>query len=697
MSGTKLTPVVNVDDAKCVNCYACVAACPVKYCMDGTGDVPRINHDLCIGCGSCIISCKQGARSLLDDGDAFFQALGRKEKTVAIVAPAAASSFEGQYLNLNGYLKSLGVEAVFDVSFGAELTVLSYVNYMKEKNPSLVISQPCPAIVSYIEIFAPSLLPMLAPADSPMLHTIRMIKEYYPQYRNYKVAVISPCIAKRREFDETGMGDYNVTFITIKKHLEKEKDLGSFKAVEYDNPQAERAVTFPMPGGLLRTANREVPGIWELTRKIEGVEAIYPYLDHLALSLKKGGHQSVSLVDCLNCEKGCNGGPGTGFWGESQNELEYPIQQRAVEAEKKYTLRSQKKSRKELAKVLNKYWKPGLYKRNYVDLSSNYTLMDPSEAELVEVYKKIGKYSEKDIYDCNACGYGSCKRMAKAIFNNLNVPKNCLHYNLFLLNKQDKLADLNQEMKKQIGKSLQVIDNINSLVDVVSAKMAKQAESVDHSSAAVGEMVASIHKTSEVSANKRDALQDLVNVAALGQGSMRETILAVEDIAKSVDGVSSTIKLISGIASNTNLLSMNAAIEAAHAGDAGRGFSVVAGEIRRLSEDTRANSQNISVTLSNIITGIRTTSTRSGETENHIGKMSDEIHSFADTMEELISTFGELASGSTEITSALENLKTLSAEVKSSYGDMLDMTLTLRHALEELSAVAEQSTEDGLT
>ncbi|AEF83173.1 [Fe-Fe] hydrogenase large subunit C-terminal domain-containing protein [Leadbettera azotonutricia] len=695
MSGTKLTPVIKVDDEKCVNCYACVAACPVKYCMDGTGDAPKINHDLCIGCGNCITSCKRGARSFFDNGDAFFRDLGRGEKIVAIVAPAAASNFEGRYLNLNGYLKSLGVQAVFDVSFGAELTVLSYVNYMKEKKPSLVISQPCPAIVTYIELFVPSLLPMLAPADSPMLHTIRMIKEYYPQYRNHKVAVISPCIAKRREFDETGLGDYNVTFITIKGQLEKEKkDLASCKAMEYDNPEAERAVTFPMPGGLLRTADREVPGIWEQTRKIEGPEAIYPYLDHLADSLKKGGHQSVSFVDCLNCEKGCNGGPGTGFWEEPQNELEYPIQQRAVEAEKKYTLKSQKKSRKELAKVLNKYWKPGLYGRNYVDLSGNYTIREPSPAELTEVYKKIGKYSEDDIYDCNACGYGSCKRMAKAIFNKLNVPKNCLHYNLFLLNKQDKLAELNVEMKKQIGKSLSVIDSINSLVDVVSSKMAKQSESVDHSSAAVGEMVSSIHKTSEVSQKKRDDLQGLVDVAARGQGSMRETIQAVEDIAKSVDGVSSTIKLISGIASNTNLLSMNAAIEAAHAGDAGRGFSVVAGEIRRLSEDTRANSQNISVTLSNIIKGIKVTSTRSGETENHIAQMSSEIHSFAETMAELISTFGELSSGSTEITSALENLKALSSEVKISYNEMLNMTLTLRQALEELSAVAERSTAD---
>jgi methyl-accepting chemotaxis protein len=209
-------------------------------------------------------------------------------------------------------------------------------------------------------------------------------------------------------------------------------------------------------------------------------------------------------------------------------------------------------------------------------------------------------------------------------------------------------------------------------------------------------MVASITSTSEISQKRRDTVQELVIQVVKGQDSMRETISAVNDISKSVEGVSSTIKLISGIATNTNLLSMNAAIEAAHAGDAGRGFSVVANEIRRLSDDTRTNSHNISVILSNMVKGITITSTRSGETDGLISKMSENIRSFADTMEDLINTFGELSSGSSEITGALQSLKDITLGVESSYGEMLNMTRNLRETLEQLSVVAEQSTADAI-
>ena len=185
-----LAPVVRVDEEKCVNCHMCISVCPVKYCIDGSGDTVTINHDLCIGCGNCIRGCTHDARLWQDDFAPFMEALDQNRDVVAVMAPAVAANFPDQYLNLNGYLESIGVKAIFDVSFGAELTVKSYLEHVKQNSPDMVVAQPCPTIVTYLEIYQPELLRHLAPADSPMLHTIKMIREYYPQYRNALVAVI---------------------------------------------------------------------------------------------------------------------------------------------------------------------------------------------------------------------------------------------------------------------------------------------------------------------------------------------------------------------------------------------------------------------------------------------------------------------------------------------------------------------------
>jgi methyl-accepting chemotaxis protein len=369
------------------------------------------------------------------------------------------------------------------------------------------------------------------------------------------------------------------------------------------------------------------------------------------------------------------------------DKLEAFIRKRRTEMEAKYGgIKSAKHNPKKINKLLSRYWKPGLYHRSYLDISENYTLKTPNDQELASVYKSLQKYSEKDFYDCNTCGYGTCYGMAIAIFNDLNSPKNCHHYNLALIEKdRETIEMLNQNLNTQIEKSLNFMKGINDLIESLNFQIIHQASAIEESSAAIQEMVSTINNTATTAQKKQSAIKDLVNNVEQGRASMRNTIEAVQTISRGVEGVSSTIKVIGNIAANTNLLSMNAAIEAAHAGSAGAGFAVVADEIRSLSETTRENSRNIAHILTEIVEGIKTTTSRSSVTDNLINTMSEEINGFAHTMTELINSLGELSIGSREIITALIQLREHTEAIRSNYRDMMDKTHELEKSMQILA------------
>ena len=430
MEETTLRPVIHVVKERCVNCHRCIMVCPVKMCNDGSGEVVEHHSNLCIGCGECIAVCTHQARMCIDDADAFIDGLKNGEGIVAIVAPAVAASFGGKYRELNGFLKHLGVKAVFDVSFGAELTVKSYLDYIQKQNPDVVIAQPCPTIVSFIEMYRPELIPCLAPVDSPMTHTMKMIKKYYPQYADCKIAAISPCYSKRREFEACGIGDYNITFKSLQRCLdERGAALDAYPATDYDNPPAERAVLFSNPGGLMRTIQRYNPDINSNTRKIEGVPEVYHYFAYLDKAIKNNMIPEFRLVDCLSCELGCNGGPGTLNQGMHPDELEFMVEKRSREMREQYKSNGAPDTEK-LEATLGAYWEDGLYNRSYTDRSFIFREMviAPTDEQVRETFIRMRKTEKKDFLNCGACGYKSCEQMAVAIINGLNKPENCRHF-----------------------------------------------------------------------------------------------------------------------------------------------------------------------------------------------------------------------------------------------------------------------------
>jgi iron only hydrogenase large subunit-like protein len=576
-----LPKVIQVDKEKCKNCHACITACPVKFCNDGSGDHIRINDNLCIGCGHCIDACTHGARYGIDDFSAFFDSLGRKDKIVAIAAPAVAANFPSDYLRLNAWLKSIGVAAVFDVSFGAELTVRSYLNYVSAKKPAVVISQPCPAIVTYIETYKPELIPHLAPADSPMLHTVKMIHEFYPEYKNAKVLVLSPCFAKKREFFSTGYEGmiFNVSFKSIADHFEKKGvKLSSFSEQSYDNPPAERAVLFSTPGGLLATAERDYPGITELSRKIEGKDLIYPYFKSLPDVIKNG--RAPLLVDCLNCEHGCNAGPGTLSQKLPPDEIEYRVAERSKKMKVHYKPTLMRSNKESVAAITKKYWKPGLYERRYDDLSGNVTLTNPDSAAIKSLYEQMHKYSEDDVYNCSSCGYGCCEDMAFAIYNGLNRPENCHHFerSVIILERENVM-----KQKEETELALRELNASHMLLNENDQIKRRLAETVSSTS---GELEASNMSIAEMTMR----LSELSRMQADKLHSLSEKVKSAEIIT---DQFTPVVESITDISEQTNMLALNAAIEAARVGEAGMGFAVVSNEVKKLAEKSQNEAKKI--------------------------------------------------------------------------------------------------------
>ena len=449
----KSIKLIDVDKDKCVNCHACISVCPVKYCNDGSGDYINLNHDMCIGCGECISACTHNARFIIDDFDDFMTALQNGEKIIALTAPSVVTNWPNQYLNLNGWLKSLGIENIYDVSFGAELTVKSYGEFLKKSSEKFWITSPCPTVISFIQTYMPEFVKNLIPVDSPMVHTIKMVKEFYPEYKNYKFAVISPCIAKRREFNESSTNAYNITYISINKYLNDNKiNLSDYPKVQFKNPSPERAVVFPNPGGLIETARRDYPELLEKAKNIEGPTVIYDYLTRLSECMGKHNGQPNIFIDCLNCLEGCNGGTGTTKKDECFEAMDIYIEKRKKRMKKNYKKtaeHSDEDAKKALNKILKKYWTPTLYSRKFQDLSKNNKIKIPNRKEIKKIYRLMKKYSDKDILNCASCGYNKCENMAVAIFNGLNTPQNCHHYKAKLIKEDNlKLKRTKRELNK---------------------------------------------------------------------------------------------------------------------------------------------------------------------------------------------------------------------------------------------------------
>ena len=482
--------VYTTDD--CIGCNKCIRVCSCIGACISTSENGRdritVDPTKCIACGACIDACEHNARQFNDDTERFFADLKKGERISILLAPAFQANYPGEYERVLGGLKKLGVNRIISISFGADITTWGYLNYVQQNNFTGGISQPCPAVVGYIEKYAPQLIPKLFPVQSPMMCGAIYVRKEMGV--TDKLAFISPCIAKKAEIDDPnnkGIISYNVTFDHLMKYIRENKINGDLAKDEIEYGLGS---IYPTPGGLKENV------YWFLgkdvyIRQIEGERHVYDYLDKHKDEIIKGTNKAF-MIDALNCGMGCLYGTAVEEKKSETDEALYNISKIEEKCTKndKLSAWSRKLTPAQRLKKLNKQFaKLNLndYLRSYTDRSKECSYKQPSQSELEDIYNDMLKTTpESRKINCECCGYKTCSDMATAIYNGFNKKENCIHF-------------IKNEVEIEKEKALEMADAVRAEKEAMLNQHEMIEETIDKANVlfdglyeSVGEMVAGI-------------------------------------------------------------------------------------------------------------------------------------------------------------------------------------------------------------
>jgi methyl-accepting chemotaxis protein len=242
---------------------------------------------------------------------------------------------------------------------------------------------------------------------------------------------------------------------------------------------------------------------------------------------------------------------------------------------------------------------------------------------------------------------------------------------------------------KTVSETVATMSKMNIVIDDLLKKIEKQNDDVAQSSAAVEEMIANINSITENINKFGTSFKKLSSDSEEGNKIISEVIELVKEVSSESVRLLDTNKIIEDVATQTNLLAMNAAIEAAHAGNAGRGFAVVSGEIRKLSENTTKQSRAITDTLNNITKHIEAVSAASNKAGLVFSGMVNQISTDDTIVTEIRTAMEEQSTGSRQIVSALSSIKETTLTIMTSSRTMNGSVRTIAEQIADLEKSAD--------
>ena len=445
--------------SNCKNCYKCIRHCPVKA-IRFSGNQAHIIGNECILCGQCFVVCPQNAKQIVDETEKVRVLLQSGDPVVVSLAPSFVANYDGVGINaMRDALQKLGFYDVEETAIGATIVKNEYERMLKEDGRDVIITSCCHSVNLLIQKYFPAELEYLADVMSPMQAHCQDIKKRFP---NAKTVFIGPCVSKKDEAEHyEGIVDAVLTFEELTNWL---KEAGIELKQDIDSNEESRARFFPTTGGILKTMAQNAPGYTYLA--IDGVENCIDALKDI-----ESGKIHKCFIEMSACVGSCIGGPVMEKYHRTSAIKDY-ITISNYAGEKDFDVVQPSPSE------ISKHFE-------YIE----HRLPMPSETEIFNVLRQMGKFKPSDELNCGSCGYNTCREKAIAICQGKAEISMCLP---FLKDKAESFSDtivkntpnglivLNEELEvQQINDAARRIMNVRSSTDILGDQVIRIMDPTD--------------------------------------------------------------------------------------------------------------------------------------------------------------------------------------------------------------------------
>ena len=441
-----MSTCLTLKKSNCKNCYKCIRHCPVKS-IRFSGNQAHIIGNECILCGQCFVVCPQNAKEITSEVEKVKVLLASGDPVYVSLAPSFVANYDGVGIGaMRRALQKLGFTDAEETAVGATMVKREYERMLAEEEHDIIITSCCHSVNLLIQKYFPTELQYLAKVLSPMQAHCTDIKRRHP---NAKTVFIGPCVAKKDEAEYyEGIVDAVLTFEELTEWLAA---AGIPLEKETDTSPESRARFFPTTGGVLKSMTKTAPGYTYLA--IDGVDNCIAALRDI-----ESGKIHHCFIEMSACAGSCIGGPVMEKYHRSPVKDYLAITEAAGEKDFPVAQPDFTEMQKQFATIERR-------------------AQMPSDYEIAEILRQMGKTRREDELNCGSCGYNTCREKAIAIYQGKAEVSMCLPYlkekaesfsDSIVNNTPNGLIVLNEKLEvQQINTAARKIMNIRSASDIL--------------------------------------------------------------------------------------------------------------------------------------------------------------------------------------------------------------------------------------